>query len=53
LSVTPYEVWSGSRADYTNLIVFGYPAYAHVNEEKLEPRGKKYIFLRYTDEVKG
>ena len=50
---TPYEVWSGTRANYANLRVFGCPAYAHVNEGKLEPRAKKCIFLGYADGVKG
>jgi len=35
---TPEEVWSGKLADYSNLRVFGCPAYVHVNEEKLEAR---------------
>jgi hypothetical protein len=38
---TPYEVW------------FGCPAYCHVNDGKLEPRSKKYIFLGYAVGVKG
>lgn len=50
---TPEEVWSGSPTSYTDLRVFGCPAYAHVNEGKLEPRAKKCIFLGYADVVKG
>lgn len=50
---TPEEMWSGSLASYIDLRVFGCPAYAHVNEGKLEPRAKKCIFLGYADVVKG
>ena len=39
---TPLEVWSGKFAqDYNSLKVFGYPAYYHVKEDKLDPRAKK------------
>lgn len=50
---TPEEVWSGSPTDYTNLRIFGCPAYAHVNDGKLEPRARKRIFLGYAHGVKG
>ncbi|XP_075074659.1 uncharacterized protein LOC142162232 [Nicotiana tabacum] len=50
---TPFEVWSGSPADYSNLRIFGCPAYAHVRDRKLEPRAKKCIFLGYATGVKG
>jgi hypothetical protein len=50
---TPYEVWSGTPADYSILKTFGCPAYCHVNDGKLEPRSKKCIFLGYGDGVKG
>ena len=33
----PEEVWPSSPTDYSNLRVFGCPAYAHVNEGKLKP----------------
>ena len=46
---TPKEVWS----DYSNLKVFACPAYAHVNQGKLEPRARKCIFLGYSVGVKG
>ena len=49
----PEEIWSGNHVDYSNLRIFGYPAYAHVNEGKLEPRAKKCIFLGYGVGVKG
>ena len=33
--------------------MFGCPAYTHVDEGKLEPRAKKYIFLGYASGMKG
>jgi transposase InsO family protein len=50
---TPYKVWTGKPADYSNLRVFGCTAYYHVNEGKLEPRAKKGIFVGYGEGVKG
>ncbi|MCQ7691360.1 DDE-type integrase/transposase/recombinase, partial [Salmonella enterica] len=50
---TPEEVWSGTPTDYSDLKIFGCPAYMHVNEGKLEPRAKKCIFLGYASGVKG
>ncbi|KAJ9542762.1 hypothetical protein OSB04_029268 [Centaurea solstitialis] len=50
---TPMEVWSGSPADYTDLKIFGCPAYARVDNGKLEPRAIKCNFLGYKDGVKG
>lgn len=50
---TPFEAWSGSSADYSNLRIFGCPAYAHVRDGKLEPRPKKCIILGYATGVKG
>ena len=50
---TPYEMWSGKSADYSNLRVFGCSAYYHVSEGKLEPRAKKGVFVGYGDGVKG
>ena len=50
---TPFEVWFGAPTDYSNLRVFGCPAYAHVNDGKLEPRAKKCIFLGYALGTKG
>ena len=39
---TPLEVWSRKATqDYDFLRVFGYPAYYHVKEDKLDPRAKK------------
>ncbi|KAK3033955.1 hypothetical protein RJ639_034119 [Escallonia herrerae] len=50
---TPEEVWSGKHANYEILRIFGCPAYAHVNDGKLESRAKKCIFLGYANGVKG
>ncbi|KAG8480237.1 hypothetical protein CXB51_024800 [Gossypium anomalum] len=50
---TPQEVWSGNPANYSDLKIFGCPAYAHVNNGKLEPRSIKCVFLGYKASVKG
>ncbi|KAJ4702606.1 Retrovirus-related Pol polyprotein from transposon TNT 1-94 [Melia azedarach] len=50
---TPFKVWSGKPADYSNLRAFGCTVYYHVNEGKLEPRAKKGVFVGYGDVVKG
>ncbi|KAG8498762.1 hypothetical protein CXB51_005210 [Gossypium anomalum] len=50
---TPQEVWSGNPANYSNLTIFGCPAYAHVDNGKLEPRSIKCVFLGYKVVVKG
>lgn len=50
---TPEDLWSGTPANYENLRIFRCPAYAHVNEGKLEPRAIKCIFIGYPDGVKG
>ncbi|KAK3031457.1 hypothetical protein RJ639_036517 [Escallonia herrerae] len=48
----PKEIWSGKHVNYENLRIFGCPAYAHVNDGKLEPRTKKCIFFGYASGVK-
>ena len=50
---TPQEVWSSSPATYSDLKIFECPAYAHVDNGKLEPRSMKCIFLGYRFGVKG
>ncbi|RWR77058.1 Retrovirus-related Pol polyprotein from transposon TNT 1-94 [Cinnamomum micranthum f. kanehirae] len=51
---TPIEVWFGKPAtDYDKLHIFGYPAYYHVTERKLDPMAKKAIFLGFSSGVKG
>jgi len=44
---TPVEVWSGTPVDYSDLRIFGCPAYAHTNDKKLERRAHKCIVLGY------
>lgn len=46
---TPEEMCSGSPTKYNNLKIFYCPIYAHINEGKIEPRGKmhfSWIFRR-------
>ena len=50
---TPQEVWSCSHAICLDLKFFGCPAYAHVDNGKLEPRSMKCIFLGHKSSVKG
>ncbi|KAE8664469.1 hypothetical protein F3Y22_tig00112762pilonHSYRG00050 [Hibiscus syriacus] len=51
---TPLEVWSGKPAtDYDSLHVFGFTAYYHVKEFKLDPRAKNALFMGITHGVKG
>ncbi|GJT56509.1 retrovirus-related pol polyprotein from transposon TNT 1-94 [Tanacetum coccineum] len=39
--------------DYDSLHVFGFAAYYHVKESKLDPRAKKALFMRITSGIKG
>ncbi|KAG8491363.1 hypothetical protein CXB51_014484 [Gossypium anomalum] len=50
---TPQEVRSSNPANYFDLKIFGCPAYAHVNNGKLEPKSIKCVFLGYKAGVKG
>ena len=50
---TPQEMWTGSKPEYEHLRVFGSTAYAHIRQDKLQPRALKCIFLGYPDDVKG
>ncbi|KAG8480001.1 hypothetical protein CXB51_025036 [Gossypium anomalum] len=43
---TPQEVWYGNPANYSDLKIFGCPAYAHVDNGKLEPRSIKCVGYR-------
>lgn len=35
---SPNEMWYGEMPDYTRLRVFGYQAFAHMKQNKLEPK---------------
>lgn len=51
---TALEVWSRKAAiDYDSLHIFGFIAYYHVKESKLDPRAKKALFMGITSGVKG
>ena len=50
---TPEEIWFGHPPSLKQLKVFGCVAYAHIRQDKLEPRAVKCIFLGYPEEVKG
>ncbi|KAG8501537.1 hypothetical protein CXB51_004025 [Gossypium anomalum] len=50
---TPQEIWSGNPANYSDLKIFGCPAYTHADNGKLEPRSIKYVFLGYKAGLKG
>ena len=39
--------------NYLNLKVFGCTTYAHVRQDKLQPKALKCIFIGYPKEVKG
>jgi hypothetical protein len=49
----PEEVWTGKPVDYSNIRIFGCPAYAHVNNGKLVPRAQKCTFIGYDSHIKG
>ncbi|GJV90021.1 retrotransposon protein, putative, ty1-copia subclass [Tanacetum coccineum] len=50
---TPMEMWSGHPSDYGMLRIFGWVAYLHDKQGKLEPRVVKYVLLGYLEGVKG
>ncbi|CAL5374326.1 unnamed protein product [Camellia sinensis] len=53
---TPYEMWTGKKPDLGNLRPWGSAAYIHNASHKfgkLGPRGKKCIFIRYSEHSKG
>lgn len=50
---TPDELWNGRVSDYSYLKPFGCRAYAHVRQDKLEPRALKCVLLGYPAGVKG
>ena len=53
---TPYELWNDEKLDLGNLHPWGCAAYVHNNSHqygKLGPKGKKCIFIRYSELFKG
>lgn len=50
---SPQEKWSGVPAEYSHLKVLGCLAYAHVKQDKLDPRAIKCVFVGYPNGIKG
>lgn len=53
---TQYQFWTGRSPDLSSLRSWGSAAYIHDSSSKfgkLDPRGKKCIFIRYSDQSKG
>jgi len=56
ISSTPYELWTSKKPDLSNLRPWGSIGYVHNTSHKhgkLGPRGKKCIFIRYSEHSKG
>ena len=56
VSSTPYELWNNRKPDLSNLRPWGCAAFVHDMSHqhgKLGPRGKKSIFIRYSEHSKG
>jgi hypothetical protein len=54
--MTPEEAFSGKKPNVENLRIFGCPVYSHIpknKRNKLEPLGKKVIFVGYSDSSKA
>ena len=52
---TPEEVFSGKKPEVSHLKIFSCPVYIHIPKEKrtkLDPSGKKGIFVRYSESSK-
>lgn len=50
---TPKKVWSCHPADLDNLRLFGCVVYAHIRQDKVEPRALVCMFLGYPEGVKA
>ena len=53
---THEEVLSGKKPEVSHLRIFGFPVYIHIPKEKrtkLDPSGKKGIFLGYSESSKA
>jgi hypothetical protein len=56
VSSTPYELWKGEKPNLQNLRPWGSASFVHSTThkyEKLGPRARKHIFIRYSDSLKG
>ncbi|KAH0648216.1 hypothetical protein KY285_033464 [Solanum tuberosum] len=56
LSSTPYELWNGHKTNLNDLRPWGCATYIKDRFGefgKLSPKGKKYIFIRYSERSKG
>jgi hypothetical protein len=54
--MTPEEAFSGKKPNVENLRIFGCPIYSHIPKDKrnkLEPSGKKGIFVGYSESSKA
>jgi hypothetical protein len=54
--MTPEESFSGKKPNVENLRIFGCPVYSHIPKDKwnkLEPSGKKGIFMGYSESSKA
>ncbi|KAK4402106.1 Retrovirus-related Pol polyprotein from transposon TNT 1-94 [Sesamum angolense] len=49
----PEHVWSGKNVDLSSLRIFGCSAFVFQNNDKLEPRAQKCVFIGYPEGVKG
>ena len=53
---TPYEAWTGSKPDVSDLKCFGCTAYAHIpksERKKFDPKAMKFVFLGYGTDTKA
>lgn len=53
---SPEELFIGKKPEVSHLRIFGCPVYVHIPKEKrskLDPSGKKGIFVGYSDSSKG
>jgi hypothetical protein len=54
--MTPEEAFSRNKSNVEHLRIFGYPVYFHIPKDKrnkLEPSGKKGIFMEYSESSKA
>jgi len=53
---SPEELFTGKKPEVRHLRIFGCPVYVHIAKEKrskLDPSGKKGIFVGYSESSKG